>query len=218
MTRIALLAFLGMISWSAVAQYNGPAVEACRAYAKRELALNGNKAGEVAFERDQALSIDRYTRKLGSQFVSSVLMGNGAIVLEGAPSAELSFICLLADEKRPVFFYWLPREGSNALAQCTRNEGSRGKPRACLEFLLQVAEQDLGQIYAIGFQEARERDAQSKSERFTGAYRTANTEWLQYRDAECARRLDLAPTGVVAEDYRLACIVDLTRRRALDMR
>jgi uncharacterized protein YecT (DUF1311 family) len=218
MTRIAVLAFVGAISWNATAQYNGPAVEACRAYAKRELAQNGSKAGDVVFERDQALFIDRYTRKLGSQFVSSVLMGNGAVVLEGSPSAELSFICLLADEKRPVFFYWLPRQGAPALAQCTRTHSLRGKPRACLDFLLQVTEQDLAQVYAFAFQEARERDAQGKSEGFTGAYRKANAEWLQYRDAECARRREIAPAGVAGDDYRIACMIDLTQRRALDMK
>ena len=92
-----------------LAQYNGPAVEACRALAKQEAARDGTKAKDIVFERDQNLQIERYTRKLGNQFVSSILRGNGAVVLDGAPSAELSFICLLADDKRAVFFEWLPR-------------------------------------------------------------------------------------------------------------
>ena len=218
MTRVALALLLGMLSGAARAQYNGPAVEACRAYAKRELAHNGRSARDVVFERDQSLSIDRYTRKLGSQFVSSVLMGNGAVVLEGAPSVELSFICLLADEKRPVFFYWLPRPGAPALAQCMRHGELRSKPRACLDILLRVAEQDLAQVYALGLQEARARDVRGNNESFTAAYRKANAEWLQYREAECARRREIAPAGVSGEDYELACVVELTRHRALDMR
>jgi hypothetical protein len=32
------------------------------------------------------------------------------------------------------------------------------------------------------------------------------------------RRRDLAPQGVAADDYQLACMVELTRRRGLDMR
>ncbi len=216
MTRFLIV--LALVSSPAFAQYAGPAVEACRAYAKKEELKYNKSAREIVFDRDQALAIERYTRKLGTQFVSSILTGNGAVVLEGAPSAELSFICLLADEKRPVFFYWLPRQNPTAAAQCLRGARQRAQPRPCLELLLQVAESDLSQVYAHRFQEARERDFNAKGEEFIAAYRKANEEWLQYREAECARRRALAPADIPAEDYQLACMVDLTRRRALDMR
>jgi uncharacterized protein YecT (DUF1311 family) len=77
--------------------------------------------------------------------------------------------------------------------------------------LLQVAEADLGQLYATRFQEANER-----GDAALAAYRKSNDEWRQYRDAECQRRRD-AGTGD-ADERQLACIVDLTRRRAWDMR
>jgi uncharacterized protein YecT (DUF1311 family) len=210
-----LLAFLAN---SAFAQYNGPAIETCRAYAKSEAARDGTKAKDIVFERDQNLQIERYTRKLGTQFVSSILRGNGAVVLDGAPSAELSFICLLADDKRAVFFDWLPRANVPVLAQCTRDGALRDKPRPCLETLLQVAENDLMQSYALLFQDARERDHGTGNENAANSFRKANDEWRQYRDAECARRLDHRPKEVAVDDYRLACMVELTRRRALDMR
>jgi hypothetical protein len=73
--------------------------------------------------------------------------------------------------------------------------------------LLQLAENDLGQLYAHRFQEANER-----GEEAVAAYRKANDDWRQYRDAECQRQ------GAAGDDRRLACIVDLTRRRAWDMR
>jgi uncharacterized protein YecT (DUF1311 family) len=76
-----------------------------------------------------------------------------------------------------------------------------------------VAEQDLSQVYAYRFQEANER-----GEKSLAAYRKANDEWRQYRDAECARRGELPPSGVSPENYHAACMVELTRRRALDMR
>ena len=202
----------------ALAQYNGPAVEACRAYAKQEAARDGTRAKDIVFERDQNLQIERYTRKLGNQFVSSILRGNGAVVLDGAPSAELSFLCLLADDKRAVFFEWLPRANASALAQCSRDGASRDKPRPCLETLLQVAENDLMQSYALHFQDARERDHNAGNEKAVEIFRKANDEWRQYRDAECARRGDQVPKGVAPEDHYLACVIELTRRRALDMR
>jgi uncharacterized protein YecT (DUF1311 family) len=209
---------LALVATPALAQYNGPAVETCRAYAKSEAAREGTRAKDIVFERDQNLQIERYTRKLGSQFVSSILRGNGAVVLEGAPSAELSFICLLADDKRAVFFEWLPRANVGPLTQCTRDGALRDKPRPCLELLLQVADNDLLQVYALHFQDARERDHNAGNENAVTSFRKANDEWRQYRDSECARRRDHAPKGVTPDDYHLACMVELTRRRAFDMR
>ena len=202
-----------IVSFHASAQYDGPAVEACRKYALQESRRDGSRATEVVFERDASLLIERYTRKLGSQFVSSVLTGNGAVVFDGAPSAELSFICLLASDKQPVFFNWLPRQNAPALAQCTRHGSMRGQLGSCLESVLRVAESDLAIVYALRFQEANALGGEALA-----AYRKANDEWRQYRDAECARRRGLAPQGVEPDDAMIACAVELTRRRALDMR
>jgi uncharacterized protein YecT (DUF1311 family) len=213
-----LAALLLMFSTSAFAQYNGPAVDTCLAYAKREAARDGTRPKDIVFERNQNLSIERYSRKLGNQFVSSILRGDGAVVLDGSPSAELSFICLLASDKQAVFFDWLPRANPSALAQCTRDDTLRGKPRSCLEFILNVVEGDLTIVYAHRFQEARERDDGTGKEVSADSFRKSNEEWRQYRDAECARRRDQAPSGVAGEDQQLACMVELTRRRALDMR
>jgi uncharacterized protein YecT (DUF1311 family) len=212
MKRLLVLACV-VLPLPVMAQYNGPAVEACRAYALKELQRDGGKASDVVIERDPSLNIERYTRKVGNQMVSSVLSGNGAVVYENAPSAELSFVCLLADDKRPVFFTWQARPNAPALAQCVRSEELRSNPGECLELLRRTAEQDLSLVYAHRFQEANER-----GERSLAAYRKANDEWREYRDAECARRRELAPSGVAAEDYQSACLVELTRRRALDMR
>ena len=45
----------------------------------------------------------------------------------------------------------------------------------------------------------------------------AGGEWREYRDAECARRREEA-AGASPEAVHAACLVELTRRRALDMR
>jgi uncharacterized protein YecT (DUF1311 family) len=192
---------------SAFAQYDGPGVESCRVYALKELKRDGGAAKDAVIERDRNLFIERYTRKVGSQFISSVVSGNGAVVYPDAPAAELSFVCLLADDKRPMFFIWLPRQETSALAQCTRDESLRAKSRVCLEMLMQIADSELGQLYATRFQEANEL-----GEEAVAAYRKSNDEWRQYRDAECQRQ------GAAGPDRQLACVVDLTRRRAWDMK
>ena len=187
----------------AFAQYSGPAVEACRVYAQQEQKREG-AAGSVLIERDRHLLIERYTRKLGTQFVSSILTGNGTVVFDGSPSAELSFICLLASDKQPVFFNWLPRRDSSAHAACTRSEAMRKDPRVCFQVLERSAEEFLGQLYALRFQEANEKGGETLA-----AFRRSSDAWRAYRDAECARHAD--------EHRRRGCVIDLTRRRALDM-
>jgi len=205
--------FLLLLPFAAMAQYDGPAVEACRAYAKKEAARDGGTPQDVVIVRDHALLIERYGRKVGNQHVSAILTGHGSVVLPESPAAELSFICLLANEKRPVFFNWLPAQDVSALAQCTRSTALRGKTRECLEFLMRVVEIDLIQAYAQRFQEAH-----AGGEASLAAHRKANDEWKQYLEAECARRRDVAPKGVSAEEAELACMVELMRQRGRDMR
>jgi uncharacterized protein YecT (DUF1311 family) len=213
MTRLSLLIGFAVFASLSHAQSEGPALEACRAYAKKEAAREGMRFSDIVLERDASLALERYARKVGNQFVGSILTGNGAVVLPGSPSAELSFVCLLAEEKRPVFFAWLARQNVAALAQCRRSEEVRMQARSCLELLQRTAEMDLTQVYANGFQQANERGEQALA-----AYRKSNDAWRQYRDAECARRREFPPKGVAPEEVELACTVEITRRRALDMR
>jgi uncharacterized protein YecT (DUF1311 family) len=193
----------------AVAQYTGPGVQACRTYAERDVRKNSANVQSVVFEQDRALNIDRHTAKVGSQFVSSLLYGNGAIVYGGGvPAVEMTFVCLLADDKRAVFFYWVPRRDAPALAQCRRGDGA--KPSQCLETLQNVAEQELTELYAKHTVDARQADAKAGNENTLTAFRRGADAWRAYRDAECARR--------AAGDERQACMVELTRRRAIDLR
>jgi hypothetical protein len=204
--RFALL--LALLPLAAAAQYAGPALETCRAYAEADVRKAGNAAALVQFDRDAQLNIERYTRKVGSQFVSSLLHGNGAIVLPAGVPVEMSFVCLLAEEKRAVFFHWMPRRDAPVLAQCRRAKDAA----TCLDALLAVAEQDLTQLYARHFLDARQADAGSGAENATGAFRRSADAFRAYRDSECARR------GAAGSEPHKACMVELTRRRGLDLR
>ena len=193
----------------AVAQYTGPGVQACRTYAERDVRKNSANVQSVVFEQDRELNIDRHTAKVGSQFVSSLLYGNGAIVYGGGvPAVEMTFLCMLADDKRAVFFYWFPRRDAPALAQCRRGGGAAASQ--CLETLLNVAEQELVELYSRYTVDARQADAKAGNENASNTFRRSGDTWRAYRDAECGRR----PAG----DERKACMVELTRRRALDLR
>ena len=209
MKKFACAVFLAACAASALAQYAGPGVETCRAYAERDLRKDSAKIQSVVFDKDRELNIDRYTAKVGSQFVSSLLYGNGAIVYGGGvPAIEMTFLCLLADEKRAVFFHWFPRRDAPALAQCRR--GGANTAGQCLDTLLNVTEQELTELYSKYTVEARQADAKAGNDSASNAFRRSADTWRAYRDAECGRR----PAG----DERKACMLDLTRRRALDLR
>jgi uncharacterized protein YecT (DUF1311 family) len=207
MKKLLCALSLAACSMPALGQYAGPGVETCRAYAERQLRKDNSKIQSIVFERDQNLNIDRYTRNVGSQFVASLLYGNGAIVYAGTLAIEMSFLCLLADDKRAVFFNWFPRRDAPALAQCRRSGGSAGE---CLDGLLGIADQELTELYAKHTVEARLADAKAGDRNASNAFQRSVDSWRAYRDAECARR--------AAGDERKACILDLTRRRALDLR
>ena len=96
-------------AFNANAQYAGPGVQTCLAYAQADARAYSHKPARVEFDRDAHLTIEKYTRKVGSQFVSSILTGNGAIAYEQGVAVEMSFVCLLASDKQAVFFYWLPQ-------------------------------------------------------------------------------------------------------------
>lgn len=199
---------LALAAFAASGQYKGPAVETCRGYAERELRRDNANIKALAFDDDQHLIIERTTQKLGSQFVSSILSGNGGIVYQRGQAIEMSFICLLADERRALFFHWVPRKDASALTQCARAGGSG--VAACLDSLLLVAEQDLNQLYAAQYQDARDADAAAKNENASNAFRSSAESWRAYRDAECGRR-----SGT---DAQMGCMVELTKRRALDLK
>jgi hypothetical protein len=201
-----LLLSLFFLPLTALAQYSGPAVEACRAYGERELRKGGD-IRKFVIDRDRALMIERYTRKLGKQFVSSILSGNGAVTRTVGPAVELSFVCLLASEKQALFFHWVPRRDAPALAQCKRGAA----PGDCLQLLLDLAERDLIEVAAFRFQDSLEADAKAGNENASSAFRNAAAAWRAYRDVECARR------GAGGSDAWRGCMVDLTKRRYLDL-
>ena len=202
----------------ALADATDAALLACRGHAQRELARDGPGSARVEIDRDRHLVLQRYAGRVGSQRVSEILSGNGAVVYQATPAIELSFVCLLAAHRRPLFFYWLPRRDASALVQCTRGAPPDAGPRPCLESLLALEERELAQLYAARLHQARERDAAAGGSRAYRDYEASNKAWREYRDAECARRSANAAHGREPGEVLLACKVELSRLRAAEMR
>lgn len=192
---------------AAFAQPPEAVLESCRAYAEVEAKKAGTAAATVRLDRE-GLHLERYARRIGSQPVSALAFGNGAVLYPRGVPIEMSFVCLAAGDGRALFFHWAPRPDAPALAQCRR----AAEPAQCLDALLAAAEQQLTELYAKHFIEARQADAAAGNETASRAFRASADAFLAYRDSECARR---APAG--SEPHK-ACLVEITRRRALDLR
>ena len=103
----ALLAALALLAAGpAWAQYEGPGFAACMQYGEKQLMRDGT-IRSVVFVNDKDTVIEKYTEKVGSQFVSSVLTGKATVERNSGKGQKLRYLCLLADDKTPVFFHTL---------------------------------------------------------------------------------------------------------------
>ena len=103
MVRAFLAALLGAAALPALAQdYQGPAVDACARLARAELRQSGMAVTSVRLVQND---IEKYTRNVGTQFVSSVLTGLVHIDLPDAKARQARYLCLVADDQTPVFIH-----------------------------------------------------------------------------------------------------------------
>ena len=107
--RCALALGLGLMAGApgpAAAGYDGPGAETRRAFGAAALARDERGFKALALVNDDDLVIERYTERVGSQFVSSVLTGRAKVSAAGG-ERTIRFLCLLADDRHAVFFYEL---------------------------------------------------------------------------------------------------------------
>jgi hypothetical protein len=82
-------------------------LDECREFGMKEFA-NTPGFKSLQLNDNGLLFVDKFEASVGSQFVSSVIHGEGRLVLDSGSSA-IRFICLHAGMgKGPVFFYLLP--------------------------------------------------------------------------------------------------------------
>ena len=67
MIRLAIGCLLAAVALPAMAQYAGPGVRTCQAYAEREARKSGMPSARIVFNSDADLIIEKYTRTAGSQ-------------------------------------------------------------------------------------------------------------------------------------------------------
>lgn len=105
-SKISVLSLICGLVWplAAQAQYEGPGFVACMDYGEKQLMQDGT-IRSVVFVNDRDTTIEKYTQKVGSQFVSSILTGRATVERNSGRAQKLRYLCLLADERTPVFFH-----------------------------------------------------------------------------------------------------------------
>jgi hypothetical protein len=100
---LRLAALLGTAALPAVTQdYQGPAVDACARLARAELTQTGMEVASLKLVQND---IEKYTRNVGAQFVSSILTGLVHIDLPDGKARQARYLCLVADDRTPVFIH-----------------------------------------------------------------------------------------------------------------
>jgi uncharacterized protein YecT (DUF1311 family) len=104
------------------------------------------------------------------------------------------------------------------MIECSEHMMEDRALRSCLEDLLDTAEDALDDAEAAARAEAAEIDLDMPGvANATTQLAQAQTAWIAYRDAECARRAGLLLIGEDADTVSLDCRIALTRARTQEL-
>jgi len=107
---------------------------------------------------------------------------------------------------------------SSPLDRCYGEAKRRLDVGPCLAKLLDQAEAKLEDALALAKRDARELDAViGPRARNMEKLAASHEAWSRYREAECARRAEAMSPGTGSGDVQLACLVELTERRAAEL-
>jgi len=104
--------------------------------------------------------------------------------------------------------------------ECSQHLTDDGARRACLRDLMRAAQSDLEAAADSARAEARELDLDTGGMLDAAeAFGDAQSAWMRYRDAECARRSSRVMMGGAArEEISTDCRIALSRERAQELR
>jgi hypothetical protein len=210
--RYLALAALGFLVFGCAPRTSVPptreaALRACEEPTAEALRARAGPIETIALAPLAATRIERRPMRAGSQRLGALVAGRAIVRREGA-AGELRYWCLIGEDGRAVFVDVEPADAAGVLAECDASGRDRG---VCLADLLRGAEAALAEAEAAAIRWARARGAGKARADIDEPALTSIGAWRIYRDAECARRRDLVPTG--GEDGVRACRVDLTRER-----
>jgi len=160
---------------------------------------------------------EKYEDKVGSQFVSTVLSGEGIWKDKTGGPSTVHFLCLLQDSKTPVFFDVLDEEPRDPVAACWDAFEPSGwdKITRCLEGALKREEAALAEEIKKVTEQAKQSMDKLSAEK---TLKASNAQWVQYRDGECDRRMAAVMGRNHPDLDELTCKIRKTADRIADFR
>lgn len=193
-----------------------PSLSACERYANQQLRRENPADQSVIQLLPENILDEKYEDKLGSQFISSVLSGNGLLKTPNQADRAIQFTCLLEDWKTPRFFHIMDAPERDSAQTCWDQfqPAGWGELTSCLKNALKREEEALKTTEA----EAESRAEQSMEKAAAkDALDVSSDLWQQYRDSECQRQ-QAQMAGANHPDVRdLTCRIQVTRQRVRDL-
>src|SRR5262249_39977979 len=139
----------------------------------------------------QNIVVEQLGGKMGSQYISKVLSGNGVLKLKNTEPLDIQFTCLLANDRKTVFFHANPKPVSkqqpNAIKACEDKAETIGEAVPCLEKTLRQEDQKLS-----GLEKRIQGQGNKESKQLL---ELSAAQWKRYRDSECLRRMTFRRAG-----------------------
>lgn len=182
----------------------------CAHFANSRYRANNPDGFEKITLFPQQVVVENLNGKMGSQYISKVLSGNGVLQLKKRAPLPIHFTCLLENDHKTVFFHANPRQMVSVSEESKHICGQGGDASQmvqCLEKVLKQEEQKLTQIEKkIGGR------GNKHAQELLGL---SGQEWQRYRDAECIRRRAFREEESPATEYE--CRIYKTQERIKDL-
>ena len=209
-----LLAALTAASWAEAAPT--PLVS-CQIYGVPLIEAAHRGVASILLDPDGEARIQRRSEPVGTQPVPLVASGTGLLVDGDGEKITIAWLCLLENEDRALFFHWLRTSPASPVEACRTKPAGQEKA-ACLQKLLETAEHNLAAVSARLTPRPVPQPDDGLRRPAPPPRLSSDAAWRNYRDAECARRLDAAiAAGAASKETLLTCLIERTLARIAEL-
>jgi len=192
-------------------------LEVCERYANRYYREDSPERSISITLSDETFEEDKYEGKVGSQFVSTVLSGEGVWKDKSGEPSTIRYTCLLSNSKTAVYFGVVEDKPRDPVAVCWDGFQPAGWARMtqCLEAALKREEAALGAALKKTHEQAQQSMDKLSAET---TLKESNAQWVKYRDTECDRRLAAVMGRNHSDLDELTCKIHKTSERIADLK
>jgi uncharacterized protein YecT (DUF1311 family) len=193
-----------------------PALDACQSFATSHYRQVSPESFVSVRLLEEGVNQEKYENKVGSQLVSTVLSGQGVWQDKTGGPSNVHFVCLLESPEKPVFVDIIEDGRRDPVAVCwdAFEPAEWGKMSQCLKDSLKREESALADALNKAAQQAGQSMDKASAKK---TLQESNTQWIKYRDTECARRQAFVAGRNHPDIGEFTCLIRKTAERISDM-